>query len=81
MSQKEKSASFSVASRVLGNIPSAEKGPVSDALAALKAAVPAVEDLNPSNIGSDEWSAPASDLFEARDAAGFEVVANTFTGG
>lgn len=81
MSQKEKSAWFSLASRVLGNIPSADEGPVAEALAALKQDFPAVQDLNPTDIGSEEWSVTAGALFDACEAAGFTVIPNAFTGG
>lgn len=81
MGQKERDAWFSLASRVLGDIPSAAEGPVADALATLKQDFPAVPDLNPTDIGSEEWYATAAALFDACDAAGFTVITNAFTGG
>lgn len=81
MGQKERNAWYSLASRVLGNIPSADEGPVADALATLKQDFPAVQDLNPTDIGSEEWYVAAAVLFDACDAAGFTVITNAFTGG
>ena len=81
MGQKELSAWFSLASRVLGNIPSAEEGPVAEALASLQQTVPAVPDLQSSNIVSEDGSVAGKELYEACTATGFEVVINGFTGG
>lgn len=79
--QKERNAWYSLASRVLGDIPSADEGPVAEALAALKQDFPAVQDLNPTDIGSDEWYVTAGALMDACDAAGHTVILNAFTGG
>lgn len=81
MGQKERNAWYSLASRFLGDIPSADEGPVAEALATLKQDFPAVQDLNPTDIGSEEWYVPAAVLFDACDAAGFTVITNAFTGG
>ncbi|GGD75534.1 hypothetical protein [Microbacterium murale] len=81
MGQKERNAWYSLASRFLGNIPLADEGPVAEALATLKQDFPAVQDLNPTDIGSEEWYVAAAVLFDACDAAGFTVITNAFTGG
>lgn len=81
MGQKERNAWYSLASRFLGDIPSADEGPVAEALATLKQDFPAVQDLNPTDIGSEEWYVPAAVLFDACDAAGLTVITNAFTGG
>lgn len=81
MTEKEQNAWFSLASRVLGNIPAADEGDVADALAAVKEAVPAAQDVSPSNIGSQDWAEPGSELYDACAAAGFEVATLGFAGG
>lgn len=82
MSQKEKGAWFSLASRVLGNVPSADEGPVAEALATLKQEYPAVPDLDSTDMGStEEWYTAAGALMDACDAAGHTVITNAFTGG
>ncbi|MGV2982253.1 hypothetical protein ACNPNP_00995 [Microbacterium sp. AGC85] len=82
MTEKEKGAWFSLASRVLGNVPSADEGPVAEALATLKQEYPAVPDLDSTAMGSaEEWYTAAGALMDACDAAGHTVIANAFTGG
>lgn len=81
MGQQEKSGWYALASRVLGNIPSADEGPVAEALAALKEEVPAVQGIDPTNIGIDDGTLVGEDLFKACEAGGFEVPMNGFTGG
>jgi len=80
--EKEKGAWFSLASRVLGNVPSADEGPVAEALATLKQEYPAVPDLDSTDMGSaEEWYTAAGALMDACDAAGHTVITNAFTGG
>lgn len=82
MTQGELNGWAALASRVLGNIPSADEGRVADALTDVKEAVPAVEDpLGPSNIISQEWNAAGAELLAACEAAGFPVYATGFVGG
>lgn len=81
MGQQERSGWIALASRVLANVPSADDGPVAEALAALKEAVPPVQGVDSSNIISDEAILVARDVFEACEAAGFELYLNGFTGG
>lgn len=81
MGRQERSGWNALASRVLGNIPSADEGPVAEALAALKEEVPAVPGIDPTNIISDEGTLVGQDLFRACEAAGFEVILSGFTGG
>ncbi|MFB7252387.1 hypothetical protein [Microbacterium sp. NPDC056234] len=83
MTQQELDGWFAVASRVLGNIPSADTGTVSESLVALQEAVPAVADLRKTNFPfpDGEVDVPGVSLSEACREAGFEVVINAFTGG
>ena len=81
MGRQERSGWNALASRVLGNIPSADEGPVAEALAALKEEVPAAPGIGPSNIVAEEGTLIGQELFEACKAAGFEVTLNGFTGG
>lgn len=82
MTERELDGWTALASRVLGNIPAADDGRVSDALAAVKEAVPAVQaPLGPSNILSREWDVPGAELLAACEAAGFPVITNGFIGG
>lgn len=81
MGQQEKSGWYALASRVLANIPSADEGPVADALAALKQEVPAVQGTGRVNFGTPGGPVFGADLYKACKAAGFEVVLNGFTGG
>lgn len=81
MGRQERSGWNALASRVLGNIPSADDGPVAEALAALKEEVPAVQGIDPTNIFSDEGTPTGGELYEACEAAGFPVTLNGFTGG
>lgn len=81
MGQQEKSGWYALASRVLANIPSADEGPVAEALAALKEEVPAVQGIDPTNIGIDDGTLVGEDLFKACEAGGFEVTMHGFTGG
>lgn len=82
MSQKEKGAWFSLASRVLGNVPDADEGPVAEALVTIKQEYPAVPDLDSTDMGStEEWYTAAGALMDACDAAGHTVITNAFTGG
>lgn len=81
MGQQEKDGWYALASRVLGNIPSADSGQVAESLAALQEAVPAVPDLRATNIGSPDVVIPGVPLPEACKEAGFEVYTNAFTGG
>ena len=81
MSEEELSRWYSLASRTLGTIPAAEEGTVAEALAALRSAVPAVPNVEPSDVDTDEFLALGAALREACKAAGFEVVSIGFTGG
>lgn len=81
MGQQEKSGWYALASRVLANIPSADEGPVADALAALKQEVPAVQGAGRVNFGTPHGPVFGVDLYKACKAAGFEVTLNGFTGG
>lgn len=81
MGRQERSGWNALASRVLGNIPSADEGPVAEALAALKEEVPAAQGIDSTNIFIDEGAPAGGDLYEACEAAGFQVVINGFTGG
>lgn len=81
MGQQEKRGWYALASRVLANIPSADEGPVAEALAAVKAEVPAVQGIDPVNFGTPGGPVFGADLYEACKAAGFEVVLSGFTGG
>ena len=81
MGQQEKSGWYALATRVLANVPSADEGPVAEALAAVKAEVPAVQGIDPTNISAPGGPAFGADLYEACKAAGFEVVSSGFTGG
>ncbi|MCS3844782.1 hypothetical protein [Microbacterium sp. AK031] len=81
MGQQERSGWNALASRVLGNIPSADEGPVAEALAALKGEVPAVQGIDPTNIFLDEGTPAGQGVFEACEAAGFQVSVSGFTGG
>ena len=81
MGQQERSGWYALASRVLGNIPSADEGPVAEALAALKEEVPAVQDIGPTNFGTPGGPVFGADLYKACEAAGFEVILLGFTGG
>lgn len=81
MGKTEKDGWFAIASRVLGNIPSAESGPVADALATLKEDVPAVPDIDKTNFISPNVAVPGAPLGEACREAGFEVSVHGFTGG
>ena len=81
MGRQERSGWNALASRVLGNIPSADEGPVAEALAALKETVPAASGIGPSNIISEEGTLVGQELHEACKAARFEVILNGFTGG
>lgn len=81
MERLEQRGWYSIASRVLGNIPAADAGPVAEALAALKTAVPPVAEVNSTNFDADEGRVAVGEMHEACDAAGFQVVTNAFTGG
>ena len=81
MTQQELDGWFAVASRVLGNIPAAETGTVSEALAALQEAVPPVPDLRKTNFPFPDVDLPGVELSEACSEAGFEIAINAFTGG
>ena len=79
MGQQERSGWYALASRVLGNIPSADEGPVAEALAALKEEVPAVQDIGQTNFGTPGGPVFGADLYKACEAAGFEVILRGFT--
>lgn len=81
MGQQEKSGWYALATRVLASVPSADEGPVAEALAAVKAEVPAVQGIDPTSISAPGGPAFGADLYEACKAAGFEVVSSGFTGG
>ena len=81
MTQQELDGWFAVASRVLGSIPSAGNGTVSEALAALQQAVPAVPDLRKTNFAFPDVGVAGVALNEACGEAGFEIAINAFTGG
>lgn len=81
MELQEKGGWYSLASRVLGNIPAADAGPVAEALAALKTAVPANPEVNSTNFDTDEGRAAVGAMHDACEAAGFQVAINAFTGG
>lgn len=81
MGQQERSGWYALASRVSANIPSAEEGPVAEALAALKEEVPAVQGTAPANFGTPGGPVFGADLYEACADAGFEVVLSSYTGG
>lgn len=81
MDRQERSGWNALASRVLGNIPSADEGPVAEALAALKEEVPAAQGIDPTNIMADDGTLVGQDLYEACAAAGHEVILSSFTGG
>lgn len=78
MGQQEK---YALASRVLANVPSADSGPVAEALAAVKAEVSPAQGVERVTFGKPGGPVFGADLYEACKAAGFEVVLNGFTGG
>lgn len=71
MELRERRAWHSLASRVLDNVPAADAGPVAGALAALKTAVPAVPEVNSTNLDTGEGRAAVGGMHDACDAAGF----------
>lgn len=81
MGQQEKNGWYALASRVLANVPSADAGPVAEALAAVKAEVPPAQGVERVTFGKPGGAVFGADLYEACRAAGFEVVLNGFTGG
>jgi hypothetical protein len=81
MGEQERLGWYRLATRVQDNVPSADEGPVAEALAALKQAAPAIPpvELGTPGIGSDAWN--VADLGEACAAAGSELVTEGFVGG
>ena len=81
MGEQERRGWYALATRVLANIPSADEGPVAEALAALKAEVPAVQGTTPTDFGTPGGPVFGADLYDACKAAGFQVTLSAFTGG
>lgn len=83
MEEQEQQGWQRLATRVLDRIPTTGSGDVSDALAAAKAAAPAVPlaAYGPPTIESEEWQDAASSVITACNDAGFEFGVEMFTGG
>lgn len=79
MTQDELNQWANLASRVLGNIPSADHGPIADAVETMKATAPDGQSLLGSfSAGGQD---PTDDLADACEDAGFSVVMSGFVGG
>ncbi len=83
MSDQERTGWYGLATRVLDRVPASGEGDISDALTAMKKASPPVgfDGGATSTIGSDAWNAAGTDLREACEAAGYEIVTEGFVGG
>ena len=83
MAEQEQQGWYRLASRVLDRVPTRGEGAVSDAVAALKHAVPAVTPgaMGMSAFGSDDWNSAQKLLFNACADVGVEVTIQMFTGG
>ena len=82
MSQQEYDGWLRLATRVLDRVPTRGEGAVSDAIAALKEAAPAIPigAIGATSIGTSEWYV-AAPLVEVCREAGSEIVTEGFTGG
>lgn len=82
MSRQEYTGWLQLATRVLDRVPARGEGAVSDAIAALKLAAPAIPagGTGPTDIGTSEWY-NAAQLADACLEAGHELFTVAFTGG
>lgn len=82
MAQQEYDGWLRIATRVLHSVPDSGEGAVSEALAALKEAVPRIPTgtIRPTNIDSTEWDSSTSVIAACEDA-GYLVSAEGFVGG
>lgn len=82
MKQQEYDGWLRLATRVLDRIPTRGEGGVSDGIAALKAAAPAIPagTTGTPSIGTPEWY-NAAPLADACSAAGYQIASEAFTGG
>ena len=81
MTAAEENGWTSLASRVLNTIPAADEGPVAEALAAAKAAVPPTEGVEGADFTSEEARDAVNDVYTACQNAGIEVAMDGFVGG
>ncbi|ANG85125.1 hypothetical protein A8L33_06775 [Microbacterium aurantiacum] len=72
-----------LATRVLDRVPLSGEGQVTEAIRTLQELAPPIPlgTDGPSEIGSQEWWLATSPLYEACDAAGFPVSAESYIGG
>jgi hypothetical protein len=83
MTSQEQQRWYILATHVLDRVPTRGKGPVSEAVAGLKAAAPPVPfgAMETSRIGSEEWGAAYIPVMESCRNAGSEIATWSFTGG
>jgi hypothetical protein len=83
MATQEQQGWYRLASRVLDRVPTRGEGAVSDAIASLKHAVPAVAPgaMALSAFGSDDWNRGQQALFDACADVDVDVAIQMFTGG
>jgi hypothetical protein len=83
MATQEQQGWYRLASRVLDRVPTRGEGAVSDAIASLKHAVPAVAPgaMALSAFGSDDWNRGQQALFDACADVDVDVTIQMFTGG
>lgn len=83
MEKQEQEGWHRLATRVIDRTPSTGTGDVSDALAAVKSAVPPVARgaYGPPMIGTDEWRDAMNALINACNESGNEFAVEMFTGG
>jgi hypothetical protein len=83
MATQEQQGWYRLASRVLDRVPTRGEGAVSDAIASLKHAVPAVAPgaMPLSAFGSDAWNSGQQALFDACADVDVEITIQMFTGG
>lgn len=83
MATQEQQGWYRLATRVLDGVPTRGEGEVSDAAAALKDVVPAVDlgAMGTTGIGSAEWNSAVQELSDACATAGAEMAIEMYTGG
>lgn len=83
MGSQEQQGWYRLAARALHQAPTSGEGAVSESVADLQAAVPAIARgaMGSTEIGSEEWRAAYMAVTESCAKAGFEVAIEGFTGG
>lgn len=83
MAEQEQQGWYRLASRVLDRVPTRGEGAVSDAVTALKDAVPAITPgaMGTSAFGSSAWNSAQKSMIDACADVSAEVTIQMFTGG